>query len=426
MGPMMLPRPRLAVLLCCALLVACTAAPSTTPSASAPTSVGPSVSETATSPPSVAPPAVSPSPAQPPIAADPPPLAISAVASGFVDPIGIATAPDGTLLVNERLGRVIALDPATGETAVALDIRDRVLGQSEQGLLGLAVHPDWPEAPRAFVHYSDRNGDTVLSEFAATSAEGWPITLDAGSERVLLQREQPYANHNGGQLAFGPDGYLYLGLGDGGSGGDPGGNGQNPHTLLGKILRLDVDAGGDEPYVIPQDNPFADGDQGAPEVHLLGLRNPWRFSFDSATGLLWIADVGQNRYEEIDRVDPVDGAGTNFGWVVMEASHCYAVDECDQEGLALPVAEYGRDLGCSVTGGHVYRGGAIDGLEGWYLFSDYCSGLLFGIPSDAEGVAAPRILLETGANVTAFGQDAAGELYVADIATGSILRIVGE
>jgi glucose/arabinose dehydrogenase len=220
-------------------------------------------------------------------------------------------------------------------------------------------------------------------------------------------------------------------LGDGGSGGDPQGNGQNRSALLGKILRLDVDAEptGDSPYAIPDDNPFADGADGAPEVFLYGLRNPWRFSFDRATGELWIADVGQNALEEVNRIDPLADAGANLGWNKMEASACYLAG-CSPEGLILPVAEYGRDQGCSVTGGHVYRGAAIDGLAGWYLFSDYCTGLLFGVRSDlpvpgaGERAVAPRVLIETGANVSSFGEDTDGELYLADHASGTIYRIV--
>ena len=237
-----------------------------------------------------------------PIAEDPPPLALEQVASGLTSPINITVTPDGWLLVNERIGRVIAVDPETGSTEVSLDITDRVLEGHEQGLLGLALHPDWPDDPRAYVHYSSRegDGDTVLSEFRVTD-DPLPPRLDPSTERVLLTVDQPYANHNGGQLAFGPDGLLYLGLGDGGSGGDPHGNGQNPDVLLGKILRIDVDDG--DAYAIPPENPFVDGG-GAPEVLLVGLRNPWRFSFDRDTGLLWIGDVGQNAAEEIDRDRP--------------------------------------------------------------------------------------------------------------------------
>ncbi|MGQ0606944.1 MAG: PQQ-dependent sugar dehydrogenase, partial [Chloroflexota bacterium] len=226
-----------------------------------------------------------------------------------------------------------------------------------------------------------------------------------------------------GQLAFGADGHLWMGLGDGGSGGDPMGNGQDPSTLLGTILRLDVSGAG--AYAIPDDNPFADGADGAPEVYLYGLRNPWRFSFDPETDALWIADVGQNAYEEIDRLDPAADAGANLGWNVMEASHCFVDAACSSDGLVLPVAEYGRDLGCSVTGGSVYRGTALDGLRGWYVFSDYCSGHLFGTRSDTDGSdLSPRILAETGSAITSFGTDEAGELYVTDLAGGFLARIV--
>jgi glucose/arabinose dehydrogenase len=314
-----------------------------------------------------------------------------------------------------------------------LDITDRVgSAGSEQGLLGFALHPEFQGLNlRAFAHYTDRGGDTVLSEFSVTDFPR-PARFDPATERVLLRVEQPFTNHNGGPLAFGPDGHLWFGLGDGGSGGDPLGNGQNRDALLGKVLRLDVDAEpeGEAAYAVPADNPFADATGGAPEVFLIGLRNPWRFSFDRATGALWIADVGQNALEEIHRVDPATEAGANLGWNVMEGTSCYAVAGCSSDGLVLPVAEYGRDLGCSVTGGYVYRGAAIEGLAGWYLFSDYCSGRLFGIRSDAPIPAAgepapqPRVLLRTGANVSAFGEDAAGELFLADIGSGAIYRIV--
>ncbi len=407
------------VLLVLLLVVACsTPSPSAAPSGSAMPAVTPSATETASPEPTAA---SSATPSEAPIADDPPALALEEVANGIASPINVTATPDGWLLVNERDGRVIAVDPDSGATEVALDISDRVLGGGEQGLLGLALHPDWPEDGRAYVHYSARegDGDTVLSEFRVTD-EPLPPRLDPTTERVLLTVDQPYANHNGGQLAFGPDGYLYLGLGDGGAGGDPHGNGQNPATLLGKILRIDVEG---DPYAIPEDNPFADGG-GAPEAFLVGLRNPWRFSFDRATGLLWIGDVGQNASEEIDRVDPVADAGANLGWNVMEASQCFAEPNCATRGLTLPVAEYGRDLGCSVTGGYVYRGEAIPDLRGWYLFSDYCSGILFGVPSDAQGVIGPRILLETGVSVSTFGEGPDGELYVADLDGGSIYRIV--
>ena len=361
-----------------------------------------------------------------PIAGEPPALELELVADGLAAPIGATGTPEGWILVNEQDGRVVAVNPADGRTEIALDIADRVSGGGEQGLLGLALHPDWPEVERAFVHYSDLNGDTVLSEFAGTAGgPGSPPTLDAASEQVLLREDQPYPNHNGGQLAFGPDGYLYMALGDGGSGGDPHGHGQNPQTRLGSILRLDVSSAGSA--TAPADNPFASGDGGAPEVFLYGLRNPWRFGFDIETGLLWIADVGQDAYEEVTRVDPVTQAGANLGWNVMEATHCFAAADCSSDGLTLPLAEYGHELGCSVTGGYVYRGEAIPALRGWYVFSDVCGGRILAVASDADppadGAIAPLVLLDSGRAISAFGQTSDGELYVTDLA-GALYRLV--
>ncbi len=318
-----------ALMLATALLAACgTPAPSASPSATA--SAAPET-PTEPTPTETTPPTAAGSPTPVPIADDPPPVALEVVADGLADPIGIASAPGGWLLVNERAGRVVAIHG--GERSIALDITDRVLGEDERGLLGLVLHPDWPEDGRAFVHYSDRgsDGDTVLSEFTGTQDGDAAPVLDPASERVLLTVDQPFANHNGGQLAFGPDGYLWFGLGDGGSGGDPLGNGQNPFALLGSILRLDVSEPGG--YAVPPDNPFADGSGGAPEVYLVGLRNPWRFSFDPESGLLWIADVGQIAYEEIDRIDPAAAAGANLGWNLMEGSHCFADAACSSDGL---------------------------------------------------------------------------------------------
>lgn len=366
-----------------------------------------------------------------PTSGDPPAVALQLVADGLADPINVTGTPDGWLLVNERAGRVMAVNPADGQPVAVLDLTDRVQGGGEQGLLGFALHPDWPDVPRAFVHYSGRatGGDTVVSEVSGTpGTAGAPPTFDPTSERVLLEVEQPFPNHNGGQLVFGPDGFLYLGLGDGGAAADPLGHGQDATTLLGSILRLDVASAGS--YAVPADNPFASGEGGAPEVFLSGLRNPWRFSFDRQTGQLWIADVGQDAYEEVNRIDPVTQSGANLGWNVMEAAHCFAVAECQTEGLTLPLAEYGRDLGCSVTGGYVYRGEAVPGLGGWYLFADYCTGRIFGVASDAQppgegGALPPVTLLESGLQVSAFGEGSDGELYVADLAGGSLYLIVG-
>jgi glucose/arabinose dehydrogenase len=394
--------------------------PSTTPAASVASPTQPASGSQ--SPASSAAPSSIPSPA---VTDEPPPLALEVVGDGFEAPIGIESSPDGGLMVNERSGRVIAVDPATGATSVTLDLTDRVLAGGEQGLLGLALHPDWPTTTRAFVHYTGLEGETVLAEYTV-SEPPLPIVLDPSSERVLLRVDQPYANHNGGQLAFGPDGHLYLGLGDGGSGGDPHGHGQDPTTLLGSILRLDVDTPPAEgaAYAIPDDNPFADGAGGLPEIYVIGLRNPWRFSFDAATGDLWVADVGQNAWEEVTRLPAGEAGGANLGWNVMEASHCFADPGCDPARFTGPITEYGHDAGCSVTGGHVYRGEAIPGLAGWYVFGDYCSGTVFGIPSDATELIAPRVLLQSGMALSAFGEGDDGELYVADVEAGTLSRIV--
>ena len=424
-----------ALLLMAAVLAACLApAPSPSPTVGTAPTITARASPDVTIEPEATSSAVPTASPLPPVAADPPPLALEPVADGLAEPIGISAAPGGWLLVNEQAGRVVAIHPERGERATVLDIRGMVSGGGERGLLGLALHPRWPDVDRAFVHYSDRNGDTVLVEFAGSQAGDAAPALDAGSERLLLGVLQPYANHNGGQLAFGHDGYLYVGLGDGGSGGDPHGNGQNAATLLGGILRLDIDTIPDDGndaigYGIPDDNPFAGDDARRPELFLYGLRNPWRFSFDSASGQLWIADVGQRGFEEVNRVDPATDAGANLGWNVMEASHCFAVAGCSTEGLTLPLVEYGRDGGCSVTGGYVYRGQAIADLAGWYLFGDYCSGRLWGVASDAEPPAAgetvePRLLAETSLRITAFGQGDDGEVYLADRAGGRVYRIV--
>jgi glucose/arabinose dehydrogenase len=362
-----------------------------------------------------------------PTAADPPPIALERVAEDLVSPISVTGAPGGWLLVNEQAGRVVAIHPDSGERATVVDLSDRINSGDERGLLGLVLHPEWPDVGRAFVHYTARDNNAVLSELSGTQDGDAAPVLDPDSERILLPVPDPYPNHNGGQLAFGPDGHLWVALGDGGSGGDPLGHGQDATTLLGSLLRLDISEPG--AYAIPPDNPFADGTDGAPEVHVLGLRNPWRFSFDPVTGLLWIADVGQGAYEEVNRLDPVGDAGANLGWNLMEGAHCFADPDCSIDGLVLPIAEYGRDLGYSVTGGHVYRGAAITGLAGWYLFADYGSGLVFGIPADApaptDGTAlAPRLLLESGMAISSFGLAEDDELYVVDHRGGVLSRIV--
>ena len=331
--------------------------------------------------------------------------------------IAMAFPDDGRdrLYVAQKHG-VIAVfpnDQAADRAATFLDITDRVSDRgTEEGLLGLAFDPGFAESGYLYVYYSASGPRRiVVSRFQA--ARGRPGVADPDSERVVLEVPQPYANHNGGQLAFGPDGYLYAGIGDGGSRGDPHGNGQDPSTLLGTIIRIDVSAidslGG---YAVPSDNPFVDsGGVAREEVWAYGLRNPWRFAFDRQTGTLWAADVGQWEYEEIDVVRP----GLNYGWSLMEGAHCYSPRVgCDRTGLELPVAEYEHDLGCSITGGYVYRGARVPALFGAYLYGDFCSGRIWALRYEGAQVREQLELVETDLSISSFGEDQSGEIYVLD------------
>lgn len=335
-------------------------------------------------------------------------------------PLAMAALPDGSgrLLVAAQDGKVWIVD-ADGSVSPnpMLDIGSRITSGGEQGLLGIAPHPTFPRDPRVFVDYTDTNGDTIVASFSVDPDDA--SRLDPGSFQQLLFVDQPYPNHNGGALAFGPDGDLYVSLGDGGSGGDPQGNGQRLDTLLGKILRLDVD--GTATYLIPSDNPFATSG-GMAEIWLYGLRNPWRLSFDRATGDLWIGDVGQNSWEEVD-VARAGVGGLNFGWRVMEGTHCYNAESCQQDGLTLPATDYGRDQGSTVIGGYVYRGSTYDFLRGVYLFADYGSGKLFAIDASATGYSTPTVVGAASSGISAWGQDAAGELYTLAL-DGTISKVV--
>jgi glucose/arabinose dehydrogenase len=340
-------------------------------------------------------------------------LTVDPVADDFGPLTFVTGSGDGSgdLYVVEQEG-IITILRASGDRTSFLDISDRVGAGGERGLLGLAFHPDFASNGRYFVNYTDKQGNTVVSEFGA----------GASTERVLLTIEQPFPNHNGGMLAFGSDGYLYIGTGDGGAGGDPQGNGQALGTLLGKILRIDVDSG--DPYGIPADNPFIDSAR--PEIWDLGMRNPWRFSFDRETGAMFIGDVGQGDQEEID-VEAAGDGGHNYGWNTMEGNLCFRTQPCDQTGLTLPVYAYDRGSGeCAVTGGYVYRGAEIPELVGRYVFSDYCTGELWIMEAAtalADGVAEAVSAGPSLISPTSFGEDDAGELYIVSGA-GQLVKIV--
>jgi len=331
----------------------------------------------------------------------------------FDTPVGIYNAGDGSnrLFVVEQ-GGVIRVFNNSRDASVAdvfLDISDRVLFGGEQGLLGLAFHPNFSDNGYFYVDYvADNPRRTVVARYSLFTDS--PTQADKNSEMVVLEVEQPFSNHKGGQISFGPDGYLYIALGDGGSGGDPLGNGQNRSTLLGKILRINVDSTtGLLNYRIPVDNPFVGNAEGfREEIYAYGFRNPWRFSFDSKNGQLWAGDVGQNRIEEVDIVEK----GRNYGWNTMEGSLCFnPSDGCDQIGLELPVWEYGHDLGIAVTGGFVYRGSRLTELVGAYIYGDYGSGRIWALRSNGDSSVNEEVV-DTGLLIPSFGVDESNELFV--------------
>jgi glucose/arabinose dehydrogenase len=336
-------------------------------------------------------------------------------------PLAIAAPDDGSgrLFVASQAGQIwsVAADGRVLPEPM-VDLAPFIVSGGEQGLLGLALHPEFPNDPRAFVNFTGANGDTFISSVELDPSN--PDQFDVETLTQLLSVDQPYPNHNGGGVLFGPDGHLYLALGDGGAGGDPHDNGQRTDTLLGKILRIDVDAGGDRGYAIPDGNPFASG-EGIDEIYHWGLRNPWRLSFDRATGDLWIGDVGQGQWEEID-VARADAGPLNFGWARREGAHCYQSETCDGDFVD-PVAEYAHgDLGCTVIGGYVYRGEAFPALQGMYLFADYCSGIVFAIDSSVTSLVEPVMVGRVDGRVSAFGEDASGELYLTTL-DGTIYRV---
>lgn len=354
-----------------------------------------------------------------------PDIVLQTYASGFVRPVDIAHCNDGRLFIVEQRGIIWILNQNGNKlTQPFLDIQSRVGdSQNEQGLLGLAFHPDYQQNGFFYVNYTNNDGDTRVARFSVMANN--PDKADPASEKLLLAVDQPYGNHNGGCVRFGPDGYLYIGMGDGGSGGDPHKNGQNRQTFLGKMLRIDVNNG--DPYAIPPDNPFVNDNFSLAEIWAYGLRNPWRFSFDRLTGDLWIGDVGQNAWEEIDYQPASSSGGENYGWRCYEGEHAYNTGGCpDTVVMVFPVAEYSNSSqqGCSVTGGIVYRGCDFPGLYGRYLFTDYCSGKVWSVvPNSSGGWEMTQLADLDNGQFSSFGENAEGELFLAALGKGIIYRV---
>jgi glucose/arabinose dehydrogenase len=354
-----------------------------------------------------------------------PQISLSRVAGGFVQPVHVAHAGDGSdrIFVVEQAGRIRILDNGVVLPSPFLDISAKLVCCGEQGLLSVAFPPGFAAKRYFYVNYTRKtDGATVVARYRVSAGD--PNAADNTIEDVILTIPQPFANHNGGQLAFGPDNNFYIGMGDGGSGGDPQNNGQSPGTLLGKILRIDVESGA-TPYGIPPGNPFVGVAGYRPEIWALGVRNPWRFSFDRGTGDLYIGDVGQGNFEEIDFQPAGDPGGQNYGWNIMEGDRCYPVGTvgCNRTGLALPIFVYDHSLGCSVIGGHVYRGSAFPFLQGVYLFGDFCSGRIWGIRKNGAGWDN-ALLADTTLTITTFGEDESGNVYVVNYANGDLLKIL--
>jgi glucose/arabinose dehydrogenase len=415
------------------MLAACSSAPQPTPpsltpaplpSASAIIPTEPAASPTFTPlPPAPQTPTTAPTATEiNPVATFPDPANASwrPVTTALNSPVGVTNAGDGSgrLFTLEQSGVIRIFQNGNLLETPFLDIRDEVLEGGERGLLGLAFHPQYPQNGYFYVNYTNLQGNTVIARFQVSAND--PNRADPASEKRLIFVQQPFPNHNGGEVTFGPDGYLYLGLGDGGSQGDPENHGQSLNTLLGKILRIDVNHG--DPYAIPPDNPFQG--KGKAEIWAYGLRNPWRFSFDRLTRDLYIGDVGQDAWEEIDFLPAGSPGGVNFGWNYMEGFHSYS-NGTPPQGLQLtaPVAEYSHAFGCAVTGGYVYRGKQLPEWQGVYLFGDYCSGSIWGLLRSPDGTWQQKQLYQNVGRISSFGEDEAGEIYLTDL-NGNLFQLV--
>jgi glucose/arabinose dehydrogenase len=349
------------------------------------------------------------------------------IASGLSKPVFATTANDGSgrIFIVEKTGKIKILKNGVVRSTPFLNISSEVSKGSEQGLLGLAFHPQFKSNRKLYVNFTNLAGDTVIREYRASTSN--PNVVSTSTKRRILKIAQPFANHNGGMLAFGPDGYLYIGMGDGGGAGDPGNRAQNPSVLLGKMLRIDINrTTSTTAYVNPATNPYV-GIAGRDELWQIGLRNPWRFSFDKITGDLWIGDVGQGRYEEVDRAIRTSagaGRGVNWGWRVLEGTHCYSPPSgCNTAGKTMPLLDYDHGNGrCAVTGGYVYRGSAIPLLRGGYVFGDYCSGEIWVVAYNASSPVSKVRLLDTNLLISSFGQIGGGELVVVDL-NGRVYRL---
>ncbi|MET0625203.1 MAG: PQQ-dependent sugar dehydrogenase [Pyrinomonadaceae bacterium] len=354
-----------------------------------------------------------------------PTLALGTPLGGFASPVGITHAGDGSnrLFVVEQGGSIRLVKNGVLQATPFLNISTRISAGGERGLLGLAFPHDYARKGHFYVNYTNPAGDTVIARFQRSA--GNADTADPASEQILLTIGQPFANHNGGQLAFSQrDRYLYVGMGDGGSGGDPGNRAQNPAELLGKVLRIDTETGRPYAYTSPATNPFVSTAGFRPEIWALGVRNPWRFSFDRLTADLYMADVGQGSWEEVNFQPSASAGGENYGWRIMEGTHCFNPNPCNMAGLTPPILEYGHGAGdCSVTGGYVYRAGAFPRMQGLYIYGDFCSGRIWGLRRES-GVWLNSLLLDTSLQISAFGEDETGALYVAGYNTGAIYPLV--